>query len=243
MSSLDLWHAAPTALSLPHGEAHLWRISLARSPAESQALEALLSADERERARRYRFSHDRARFVAGRGMLRLLLARYSGGEPGELRFSYGPYGKPVLSAEAGMDALSFNLAHADDLALLAVARGRSVGVDLERVRADLASEGVAAQVFTPLELSTLPAAEPARRLALFYCYWTRKEAYLKAHGAGLSRDPRAIDVSGASGQPPSLCIDDGATRWFVQDLYPAKSYAAALAVDGAPPRLVCWQAP
>ena len=242
MTSPQVWLPPPDALSLGADEAHIWRICLDRSPAPVRALEALLSADERERAQRFRFARDRSRFVVGRGLLRTLLGRYLRRKPDELRFSYGPHGKPALRGESSLDTLSFNLAHSDDLALLAVAR-RPVGVDLERVRADLAGDGVVTQIFTAREQETLRTADEARRLDLFFRYWTRKEAYLKAHGAGFSLDPRQIDVSASSGEPPSLVIAAAASRWCVRDLYPEEGYAAALAVEGTHSCITRWQAP
>ena len=136
------------------------------------------SGNERERAARFHFQKDRDHFVAARGILRLILGHYLDQPPEQLRFSYGPFGKPSLAGEADGQQLQFNVSHARGLALYAFARGRALGIDIEYVRADLAGDEIAERFFSRQEVSALRALpENARTHAFFNC-WTRKEAYM-----------------------------------------------------------------
>jgi 4'-phosphopantetheinyl transferase len=177
-----------------------------------------------------------------------VLALYTETEPARLRFAYGPQGKPSLqSDEAGDTSLRFNLAHSHDLALLAVARGREVGVDVEHVRADFASDEVAGHFFSPRETAALRAVpDEAERARAFFRCWTRKEAYVKARGEGLSLPLDGFTVSLAAGEPAALlgCDADAreTQRWTLINLEPGDGYAAAAAVEGTGWRLRLFDA-
>jgi 4'-phosphopantetheinyl transferase len=198
-----------------------------------------LSADELARAKRLRLPADRHRFIASRGALRQILSGYLNTEAQRLRFRYGPHGKPSLAGPAEpcpleQPPLHFSLSHSADLALVAVSRGRRVGVDVERVCADVSSE-VVARCFSRREqdeLQSLPAH--IQHLAFFDC-WTRKEAYLKARGEGLSIPLHRFDVSLAPGQPARLLHSAGdpdeCSRWSLADLRPGPGFVATLAVE------------
>jgi len=162
-----------------------------------------------------------------------------------LRFSYSPYGKPSLAEEFNVGALCFNLSHADGLALYAVTCGRQLGVDIERVRADLVDAQVAEQFFSPQEVAALRALSGNIQPQAFFNCWTRKEAYIKARGEGLSLPLDQFDVSLAPGEPAALLRTGGepreVTRWSLKELSPGGDYVAALAVEGHGWRLRCWQ--
>jgi len=216
-----------------NNEAHVWLASL--DDVTAHMLEPTLSSDERDRAARYHFERDRSRYIVARATLRAILARYLGVAPADVRFVYGPHGKPALAPEHGVD-FSFNLSHAGDTALYAVTRGRRVGVDLEQILPDKADVGVAGRFFSPREVATLRALPPRPRHEAFFRCWTRKEAYVKARGDGLSLDLKSFDVSLAPVDPPALLAtrpDPGeAARWSLYDVDAGPGYAAALAVEG-----------
>lgn len=130
-------------------EIHVWHADLARSDEERVRWEANLSPDEKERADRFHFVKDRNRFVVARGLLRELLGRYLRQAPASLEFSYGEYGKPSLSGENASSGLCFNLSHSSDLAVYAVARERNLGIDVERIRPEAASDRIAERFFSP----------------------------------------------------------------------------------------------
>lgn len=173
-SSRDLW-ADPA-------QVHIWKIPLDVEADRLAALTRTLSPDEHLRAARVPAPADRARFVAGRGTVRAVLAGYRNTSPEALRFTYSPHGKPELRGEP---RLHFNFTHCEDLALLAVSAGGPVGIDLERLRTDFAPEPLAARFFTSAEQEALAQASPADKHRVYWGLWTAKEAHLKAVGTGL----------------------------------------------------------
>ena len=244
------WLDAPDSPHLADGEVHVWRARLLPDARTFRELWDTLSADERERAERYHFRRDRDRFVAARGALRNLLGRYAGVEPRLLRFSYDGYGKPSLRGEAGVASLRFNASHSNDLALFAVTRGRAVGVDLEFVREDFASFEIAEHFFSRYEVEALRALTPDVRAVAFFDCWTRKEAYIKARGEGLSHPLHLFTVSLGPGEEAALLRTDDdpleAARWTLIELFPGEGVRAALAIEAgsSPPRVRIfeWQA-
>ncbi|MCA1567210.1 MAG: 4'-phosphopantetheinyl transferase superfamily protein [Acidobacteria bacterium] len=240
------WVNLPTDTPLADGEVHLWRASLAQTPDALRRLHSTLAPDEAAKAARFHFPRDRDHFIAARGLLRRLLGRYLAQPPDSLRFAYGAYGKPSLGgAAAAAQDLRFNLSHSHELALYAFARGRELGVDLEHMRPDFAGEDIAERFFSAREVSmlrTLPAE--ARTPAFFNC-WTRKEAYIKARGEGLSHPLDAFDVSLIPGEPAALLGTRGdpreLTRWSLHSLDVGEAYAAAVVVQGTDYTLRLWQ--
>jgi 4'-phosphopantetheinyl transferase len=226
---------------------HVWRIPLEIGHSMLLRLRDTLTDDERQRADRFHFDKDRRHFTAGRGTLRLILAHYLRLRPEAIRFSYTSYGKPFLAGES--ETLRFNLTHSHELALLAVTLGRDIGVDIEHIRDNLERDGelLAERFFSPREVAALRSL-PAelRREAFFHC-WTRKEAYIKANGQGLSLPLDQFDVSLHPGEPAALLATQHdpaqAQRWSLVSLAPAEGYVGALAVEGHSWRLTCGHWP
>lgn len=241
------WQEPPGGLSLPGGEVHVWRASLECAGPLLLSLRATLAPDEQARAARFHFRKDRDHFTAARGLLRAILARYSGREPARLRFGSGPYGKPFLEGERGPGGLRFNVSHAGGLALFALARGREVGVDLERVRDDFEHLEIAGRFFSAREVEALRALPPEARTRAFFNCWARKEAYIKARGEGLSHPLHAFDVTLAPGEEAALTRTGNdpseAARWAMRELFPGPGFQAAVVAEGGPFRLSCWQWP
>ena len=178
--------------------------SLDQTQSQIQSFLHTLAADEQARAERFHFERDREHFIVARGVLRAILGRYLNRAPERLSFCYGAHGKPALAGEAGADAIRFNVSHSHGVALYAVTRGREVGIDLERIRFDLAVLEIAERFFSRREVATLRTLPTeAQRQAFFRC-WTRKEAYIKARGEGLSLPLDQFDVSLAPGEPAAL---------------------------------------
>ncbi|MDY7076351.1 MAG: 4'-phosphopantetheinyl transferase superfamily protein [Chloroflexota bacterium] len=246
MSHLDRWWLhPPTNLTIANDKVHVWRASLDLAAVHIRELECTLASDERERAERFRFHKDRVRFIVAHGLLRAILGRYVGVEPSQLRFCYSSHGKPALAWEFEGGVIRFNLSHSHKLALYAVTCGREVGIDLEYIRADLAGEQIVRQFFSPREVADLQALPADMQTAAFFNCWTRKEAYIKARGEGLSLPLDQFAVSLAPGEPAVLLSTAGdsseAARWSLQALYPGTGYVAALAVEGHSWRLESWQ--
>jgi 4'-phosphopantetheinyl transferase len=241
------WTPPPARLRLAQDEVHVWRAPLVLPAWQLRHLWQILSPEERSRADRFRFAQHRDNHIAARGLLRLILSRYLNIAPAHLRFSYGAWGKPSLAAETGGERLRFNLSHSGELALYALAGGREVGVDLELIREDFAETTVAQRTFSPREfavLSALPASEWTR--GFFNC-WTRKEAYIKARGEGLSLPLDQFDVSLAPAEPAQLLRvlsnEQETRRWEMKELIPGPGYSGALVAEGSDWQLRCWQWP
>jgi 4'-phosphopantetheinyl transferase len=224
----------PPALALARDEVHVWRLALKPAASHPWAAEDLLSPDESARARAFRFSVDREHWIVARAWLRTTLARYLRCEPGELAFRYGPHGKPALAPGCG-GPLAFNLTHTADLALLAVSRGREVGIDVERVQPMPDLHQLAAGVFTPREWALFDRLPPTLRHEAFLRCWTRKEAYAKARGEGLALGLSGFEVAFLPDAPPALLTtpDDARelSRWAFHNLRPGAGYVGALVVE------------
>jgi medium-chain acyl-[acyl-carrier-protein] hydrolase len=236
------WPVSDAVPPLAGDEVHVWRMELERTPESLAELERTLAPDERQRADRFLFPHDRHRFIAARGTLRTLLGRYLGREPAGVPIRTNAQGKPELDGEGG--GLRFNLAHSHGLALFAFTRGREVGVDLEKVRADLNGEQLAERFFSAREVEGLRSLPPGQRREAFFACWTRKEAYLKATGMGLRLPLDCFDVSLAPAAAALLETRHDpaeAGRWSLCDLAPAPGYAGALAALGHGWRLRCGE--
>jgi 4'-phosphopantetheinyl transferase len=184
------------------GEIHVWTARLDVDDETLDRLKPTLAADELERARRFYFVRDYRRFVVGRGVLRDLLGRYMRAAPRSLEFSYNEFGKPSLMTVDG--ALHFNLSHSGELAVFAVTRGREVGVDVEEFAPARADMSIAENFFSADEIRRLHALPRSLRTQGFFNCWTRKEAYIKARGMGLSIALDSFDVSLAPGVPAAI---------------------------------------
>ena len=239
------WCSPPDSLTLGSDEVHVWRASLNCTEAKVQVLKQTLVAEELRRTGRYHFQKDREHFIVARGLLRTILGRYLDMEPGQLRFCYGPHGKPALARDPGEDGLRFNLSHSHGLALFAVSRGRELGVDLEYIEAHLADDQIAERFFSPREVALLRDLPKDVQREAFFIFWTRKEAFIKATGKSLSLPLNQFEVSLVPGKPIVLLSTNGdhqkASRWSLQPLAARSGYAAALCVEGHDWRLKSWQ--
>jgi len=230
-----MWSPAPASLSLSGDVVHVWRVALEPSAGWQETFLRALNDDERARADRFQFDQHRRRFVLARGFLRALLGRYLGIGPEEVRFVYGPYGKPSLADEHGASDLRFNASHSHELAVYAFAEEREIGIDVEYIQQEFAGEEIARQFFSTYEVNTLLGLPKSEQAAAFFRCWTRKEAYIKAIGSGLSHPLDEFDVTLAADEAAALIRDhrdDQATsRWSMFNLE-LESYTGALVVEG-----------
>jgi len=242
--SRSMWSHPPPSLSLLSGEVDVWRLRLEQPPEAQQRFLRTLDEEERARAGRFHFEQHRRQFVVGRGALRTLLARYLETKPEAVRFSYGPYGKPMLDGEHRNSSLRFNASHSGQLALYAFVQEYEVGIDVENINRDFASEEIAQRFFSAYEVRMLSALPATERAAAFFRCWTRKEAYIKAIGSGLSHPLDTFDVTLAPNEPAALLRverdPESVRRWSLFDLDVGHGYAAALAVDGPVSSLRQW---
>lgn len=240
MNSASLWLSPPDDLSLLPREVHIWRVNLEMDPAGLEELQQTLAPEERTRAAQFHFAKDRRHFIAGRVALRDMLARYLHRDPARLQFCYGPAGKPALAPCSQAQDVHFNLSHSHGLALLAVTRVGEIGIDVERIEADVARERVAERFFSPQEVAALRALPAHLQPEAFFNCWTRKEAYVKARGDGLRIPLDSFDVSLIPGAPAAFQRGAG-PQWSLQALLPAPDYVGAIAAEGPDWRLGLWQ--
>jgi 4'-phosphopantetheinyl transferase len=218
-------------LELKSSDVHLWLITVPAALDSLDDCRQRLTSDERDRADRFHFAQDRARFTLGRAVLRQLLARYL--RHRDFQLTVNSHGKPRLVESAR--ALEFNVAHSGDLVLLGFTHGRAIGVDVERVRPDFATTEIANRFFAPDEAAVVAALPQPDRARGFFDCWTRKEAYIKAKGLGLALPLHSFSVVFTAGQAPAvLRVDDDPSapdRWTMLDLPTCDGYAAAAAVE------------
>jgi len=212
---------------------HVWQAQLDDPNCEVSRLYKTLSADERDRAARFHFERHRRRFIVGRGILRIMIARYLGVGADEIRFAYTAKGKPSL-AEPKFEDFGCNLSHSGDLALYAFALGVPIGVDVEIIRPVDHMDEIAKRFFSPLEYEMLQQVSPADRLEAFFNCWTRKEAYIKAEGLGLWIPLDSFTVSVAPSEPARLMQlrsrSTDAGVWSIHHLRPAVNAVGAVAI-------------
>jgi 4'-phosphopantetheinyl transferase len=221
------------------GRIEVWCIDTAAQGNSVRQLESVLSVDERERAYRFHFERHRGSFIVVRGMLRLLVGRYTGTPAAEIAFAHGPNGKPSVAG----DGVQFNLSHTDGAAVLAFARDCALGVDVECIRPMENLMQLARRFFNPLEAAQLSALPESTRARSFFLCWTRKEAYIKATGNGLSTPLSAFCVTLQADEPAHF-VDLGRdtcvrpSEWMLHNLEISDAHAGAIAYCGEPRALV-----
>jgi 4'-phosphopantetheinyl transferase len=233
-------------MPLPADEVHLWRVDLAAVAVAEEKWRQLLSPDERARAARFHFAEDRQFFSATRALLRTILASYIGSDPAQLVFRYSEKEKPSLAAANSAPAnfvpgnsgnhVEFNVSHSGTTALLAFAQGRALGVDVEKIRDDFDHGAIARRFFSEheqSELSRLP--QPEKYQGFFRC-WTRKEAFIKATGTGLSFPLDQFDVSLNPEDDNALLAtrpdNAEAALWSLREVPAGDGYVGAVCVQG-----------
>jgi 4'-phosphopantetheinyl transferase len=228
-------------------QAHAWHVHLEKLTAGPEPWRRLLSVEERERAARFRFPRDQRRFTVTRALLRLLLGGYLEADPEALSFRMLEHGKPVLSGRHEGTPLHFNVSHSDGMAIFGLTLDRSIGVDVERIRHDFEVVTIAKRFFSAAEqrdFLSLPAAQQHR--AFFDC-WTRKEAYVKALGDGLSHPLHQFDVSLVPGERARLIATRPDPRevsqWTMSAPDVGTGYAAAIVAKAENLEINCWELP
>ncbi len=237
------WRLAPSAVSLPDKAVHLWLVRLDLGSAHISNCRCLLSSSEIGRSEQFRHGRDSNRFIAARSSLRIILGRYLELPPDELEFRCTQYGKPELAKGCAEADLRFNVSHSEDYALYGITRAQEIGVDIEHVKTIPEANQMAGHFFSPNEKSSLDGLSSGELPRGFFRYWTRKEAFIKARGQGLSFPLDRLDVSTISGETGSGLIEDSGqeSHWSLLDLSPAPGYVAAVVVDGYFTSVCCWK--
>ena len=236
------WPRGPEAPALEGSVVDVWRSALEPDPARRARLEGLLSPGELERASRFRFDRDAHRYVIARGVLRTLLGRYQGRPPDSIGLEESEHGRPFDPSEVGAGRLDFNVSHSQDRLLVAFTRAGRVGVDIEWMSPLPDMAELVELNFSPAEQATWRSLADDQRERGFFACWTRKEAFVKAVGQGLSHPLQSFDVSLAPGDEARLeRIENGRPdAWTLRALDADPGYAAALAVEAPSAALRLW---
>ena len=239
----QLWRKGPLCPAFWQNEVHVWKVDL--SVPWSELHDKAMAATDRQQAMRFRFALDRHRFSVARASLRMILSRYLNRNPATIDFERGAHGKPHLADSDDNRGLRFNVSHSNQLALIAVARDREVGIDIEFRKDDFGTYEVADRFFSAAEINQLKSVSDELRVEAFFNCWTRKEAYIKARGEGLSMPLDEFEVSLVPGTSAELISNvrepQEVERWRFEDLYAAPGFAAALAVERGFSRLLLWE--
>jgi 4'-phosphopantetheinyl transferase len=234
------WPQPPSRVLFPTGRVDVWRICL-DEPRKAGFEGSVLSPDEIARAGRFHFEKDRIHFTQCRSALRSLLAGYLAIPASEIRFEYLSSGKPQLAAGQNPRALQFNVSHSANMALIAIGSEHRLGVDIERIRGDVDAAELSERFFSLRERAGLQALPEHLRVPGFFACWTRKEAFLKATGDGLSFPLADFSVTTHPDLDPALEEIRGNTearkQWFLADLSVVDGYRATVTVEGAFSRL------
>lgn len=222
----------PASATLTTDEVHVWTVPLSVPDELRPCLLDLLSPDERQRASRYAHRLAREQFITARAFARVVLSRYLSTQPRRIRFELTGTGKPVLPGRP----LHFNISHSHEIGLIAVTRRDEVGIDIERVRSMPTYLDMAGRYFTATEALAIRGLPTPVSEEAFFHVWTRKEAFLKAIGLGLSHGLERFEVSVPPDDPARILHIDGdhgaGAGWAMRTLHPAPGYVAALALYG-----------
>ena len=241
------WNTPPTQLLLSTRDVHIWRAVIDLPSKSVEEIEGSLSIDEKMKAQHFRFKRDKSRFIATRGILRLILGCYLGAEPSAIRFCYEKSGKPRLQNAFAKTGIQFNLSHSKGLALYIFSHGHEVGVDIEHMREISEMEQIAEQFFSVRDRVFFGALPRSEKREAFFNLWTRKEAFVKATGDGLSYHLGSFNASVAPGKSLELSrmlgVAEEASTWSIGDVRPAEEFAGAFVVEGESWKVQYWQWP
>ena len=247
MNFANNWPYPPPDITLSARDLHVWRAEFDSFAEQKARFWSLLAPDEQTRARRFHFERDKNTFVITRGILRTLLGRYVNLLPRQIQFAYSAHGKPTLPPPPTISVCQFNVSHTQGVALFAFCRQTPVGVDVERIRPLPDAPQIAARFFSPSENKSFLTVPAAQRDEAFFNCWTRKEAFIKAVGDGLSYPLDAFDVAFKPGEPARFLHIQGSAEeaacWSLFAFAPAADYVGATAVSGHNWRLSTWTFP
>jgi len=227
------WRNPPLNLTLMHDEIHLWLCEINGLKDCSNTFEKSLSIDELEKANKFVFGKDKLSYIISRGTLRKILSKYLNVSPKLIQFGYNQYGKPFIHfPEKGR--LKFNLSHSNEYCLIAINKEMETGVDIEWINKDLEPNDIAHNYFSAQELSNFKSIDKGNQLEAFYKIWTRKEAFIKAIGKGLSIPLDSFDVTIDDFKPKIKRIDGekNISKYQLQNLKISNNYCAALIYIG-----------
>ncbi|RZK13103.1 MAG: 4'-phosphopantetheinyl transferase superfamily protein [Flavobacterium sp.] len=228
-----MWLNPPEKLTLNDAEAHIWRVDLELDECLQSSLLKLLSPDEKDRARKFCFVKDSRNFIVARGILRSLIGNYLEINPSDISFQYSKFGKPSI---ADNNSLQFNISHSQNMALFGFTKKFTIGVDVEFVNPNIEVRDIAANFFSRKEIQNLFALPAEQQTLGFFNCWTRKEAFIKAVGEGLSFPLDQFEVSLEPDKPAKLLATDwnpkAVSKWSMYSLAAGTDFVGSLVIEG-----------
>ena len=236
-----IWEDQNYDFSILSDEIHIWKADLDELSCKLICMDNILSKYEKEKAGRYFFAKDANRFITARSVLRILLGRYLDYSPTQINFAFNEFGKPFLDHGTAGVQIHFNVSHSNRFALFAIGKQEELGVDIEMHRLDFSSHAIANRFFSPTEIDSLKELDKLEFCQAFFNCWTRKEAYIKAKGLGLSLGLDSFAVETGNVPSPKLMISefypDDTYVYSFRSFEPAHRYSAALATNFVPQRI------
>ena len=216
-------------------DVHLWVIPLDIDPQEREKLVTLLSPEEKKRAEKFYFDRDRNRYIVARARLRTLLGQYLSVQPQRLIFGYNVFGKPFLVSPVFRETVQFNLSHSHDWGLIGITTAGPIGVDIEKIKSSIEADTIGKRFFAKGEVEVLSAAPSSKKLDIFFSCWTRKEAFIKAIGKGLTFSLQDFEINPRPEEKyPKLQFlkpsAEGENLWKLFAFEPVDGFKAAVAV-------------
>jgi len=234
-SKNSYWHKTPKDTVLGKNEVQVWRIDLGAFQKHSDDLFSFLSSEEKKRSKGFYFERDKKNYVITRGILRIILGKYLQRHPATIQFIYGEHGKPFLNKENHKPDIQFNISHSKNIALISFTTGRDIGVDVEYIR-KINHVSIAQRFFSPDEVKEILSLPVSDQLEAFFSFWTKKEAFIKAKGGGLSVPLRSFSVSSTKKTKVRIThianAHEEEKMWSLFDIEVGKEYRAACAVKG-----------
>lgn len=225
-----MWKTSPKTLELSDSKIDVWSVNINNYTNKLFDYWELLSSSEKEKADRFRFEKDKNCYVIARGLLRILLSRYLNIKSQKINFRYAEKGKPYLEHPSN---IKFNLSHSKNYIVLAFTKNIELGIDVEYAKNNLEILQVAESFFSKQEIKALKSVQSIYRLSAFYNCWTRKEAFIKATGDGLSFPLNQFTVSLESSESAELIetLWDNKEKdlWSLETFTPQKDYIGAVA--------------
>ena len=236
-----MWLNPPDKLTLSDKEAHIWRADLNLGDSLQSSFLKLLSPDEKNRAGKFRFARDSRNFIVARGILRSLIGNYLEINPAEISFQYSRFGKPSIGDNS---SIQFNISHAQNTALFAFTKKLNVGVDVEFVNPHIEVEDIATKFFSANEILNLLALPKSQQTLGFFNCWTRKEAFIKAVGEGLSFPLNQFEVSLEPNKTAKLLATDwdpkAVSKWSMYSISPGADFVGGLVIEGSVEKVKFW---
>lgn len=230
----EVWLPTLPPLDLDHADIHVWCVHLNLPETRTNTLKQWLSPEERDRASRFRFDRHRTRYIAGHGLLRYILGKYLNLDPARVAFFIDSNEKPDLVSESNPRSIRFNLSHSEDLALVGITLNRSIGVDVEQIRPNPGALQIAKRYFSTQEYEQIRSTPEHARQAMFFRFWTLKEACIKATGEGIGALEQVQVTLDPDHPKPDVRIDSelgSGTSWQALTLNPVEGYIGAVVFE------------